>query len=114
MPVERSEIEIRLKDDLDALRAELADKSIEEIEIFKLGLKTKVEELKAMLRAAEDIRSRKIVRDGLAAKLGVPVDHLSDADAERFLEIARTPKVGDVIVVPGTAALTAKGHGGDA
>lgn len=110
--MERDELEKKMADELLSLEQELSGKSVQEIEDYKLGLKQDIERLKALARAAERVRALKINREGLARSLGVPVDHLTDDDVRRFLEIARTPKDGDVVAVPGVAVLTAKGQGG--
>lgn len=112
--MERDELEKLIAEDLDDLRATLSTKTVEEIEAIKLEQKREIEILRAKMRVAEAERARKINRENLARELKVPVDHLSDEDVTRFLEIKRSaPRPGDVTVVPGVVVLTAKGQGGD-
>lgn len=111
--MERNELEKQLGDELSSLRESLSKQSVAEIEAYKLDVKSEIEELRAKMRVAEQVRALKINRENLARELKVPVDHLSDEDVLSLLEIKRSaPRLGDVNVVPGTAVLTAKG--GDA
>lgn len=90
---------------------ELATKTVDELDLLSVELKKEEMKIHAERRAIAEIRARKIVREGLAQKLGVPVDHLTDQEAAIFLEIARRPKEGDVVATPGTAAIAVKGGG---
>lgn len=114
-PTPRETLEAEMATELAALAGELRNKSVAEIEVYAFSLKRESEVLKAKMRTAQQVRGLIINRENLARELKVPVDHLSDADVARMLEIKRSaPRPGDVIATPGTAVLTAKGQGGDA
>lgn len=88
--------------------------SVPELEEYKLGLRLKIDALRAEMRDAEVVRARKINSTNLAAKLGQDVSHLTEAEVATLLAIANKPKPGDVVAVIGTGSLVAKGNGGDA
>lgn len=88
--------------------------SVAEIEQHKLRLRLDLDAIRAEMRKAEAVRARRINAEALAAKLGQDVSNLTPAEVDDLLRIALKPKPGDVVAEIGTASLVAKGQGGDA
>lgn len=88
--------------------------TVAEIEEHKLGLRLQIDAIRDEMRRAEVVRARKINSEALAAKLGLDVSTLTEAEIDDLLRIANKPKPGDVVAEIGPGSLVAKGQGGDA
>lgn len=86
--------------------------TIDELIEFKLERKRQIEAIRDEQLAAHAVYTRKLQIEGLARKLGVPVDGITPEQAAALLAIANQtpPKPGDVVVTPGHTVLTAEGQ----
>ena len=81
---------------------DLETMTVDELDAASVKLKAKINVLRDERHVLKEVRDRKVTLEALATKLGVDVSGITPEQAQTLLEIARTPKPGDVVVTPGT------------